>query len=36
VTPYPFTEAMRAYADLRSGRVDGRAVLQFPRRAKTT
>jgi propanol-preferring alcohol dehydrogenase len=36
VTPYPFAEAMRAYADLRSGRVDGRAVLQFPDRATTT
>jgi len=36
VTPYPFTDAMRAYADLRSGRVDGRAVLQFPDPTTTT
>ena len=36
VTPYPFTDAVRAYADLRSGRVDGRAVLQFPHRTTTT
>lgn len=30
VTPYPFTEVVRAYQDLREGRVEGRAVLEFP------
>jgi propanol-preferring alcohol dehydrogenase len=29
VTPYPFRDVARAYADLRSGRLSGRAVLQF-------
>jgi propanol-preferring alcohol dehydrogenase len=32
VTPYPFTEAAQAYADLRAGRISGRAVLQLTER----
>jgi propanol-preferring alcohol dehydrogenase len=28
-TPYPFSQAARALADLKAGRVDGAAVLQF-------
>jgi len=28
-TPYPFSQAGQALADLKAGRVDGAAVLQF-------
>jgi propanol-preferring alcohol dehydrogenase len=28
-TPYPFRQADQALADLKAGRVDGAAVLQF-------